>query len=143
MTAETVFVSVEVDVDPLAITVPNDKQGEKHMCEICGLSFSQDSCILKHKKEVHFKVKECKVLLSKLEVHRCDLCGLSFVQKSSLFTHKYIAHTRIKECRVMLPKINEEHEKYEINANEAPKQKDRRMLRARDYRITYVETEEK
>lgn len=124
MLANSLFVNVDVDVDPLTITVPNESpEGEEH------------------KKEVHSEVKECKIFLNKLQVHRCDICGLSFVQKSSLFKHKYIIHFKIKKCKVLLTKINSKNEKYERNSNDTPKQTEGRLLRARDHRIKYVETE--
>ena len=45
----------------------SEKKLELHYCNLCALSFTQRSFMLDHKNSVHFKIKECRVELSKIK----------------------------------------------------------------------------
>ena len=102
-------------------TERREKKPELHNCNLCALSFTQRSFMLDHKNSVHFKIKECRVKLSKIKwkyekadpldaksgrllschvrakgpnERTCSECGFTFSTSENLMIHLKNIHSK-------------------------------------------------
>ena len=61
------------------------RKGVKHSCDVCEKTFSKDSILRLHKKEVHLGIKKF-----------CNICGQSFTRSNLLNDHVKNEHENVK-----------------------------------------------
>ena len=96
-----------------------ENQSEKSRCDLCGICFTQRVSLLEHKNKVHFRIKDCQVLLTRVKLKDEKFQTIKEDRKiSASIMQKAKQANETKERRKVILPINAQFSDVENDAGE-------------------------